>query len=216
MPSSFHFACFLKQQALHLCRLCTHVSFHFTCFDYLSRVLLIFSIHALFLEILIRLFLLNHYVNLCWSVGVAVKYVLQAPKNSVAGIVEHVLVQALDQFGNVASAETRGVTLVTSDAQRTLVPILNGQGTVAVTTTLAHLVALSLSDSASTGLNVASSSSINFLPGLFHPSFQFFPLQRLTAPTPVVSNLLFCRFFFAAVDCQANHRSLGVEVGSLD
>ena len=74
--------------------------------------------------------------------------------------------EALDQYLNVATAENRGVTLVTSDGQRTLVPIQSGQGYVTVTTTLAHLVALSLADTLTTGLTVSSTSSINFLPGI--------------------------------------------------
>ena len=78
-----------------------------------------------------------------------------------------VTVQAWDQFGNVATGESRDVTLLTSGSATGggRVIISNGVGTRLISDETAETVSLTLADTEVTGLDVSSTQDVVFAPG---------------------------------------------------
>ena len=98
--------------------------------------------------------------------GLAKSFVLPSPVTVTAGDAVSVTIAALDQYANIATAKNTYISLVTDQSQTFNVSISAGTGTQQITTNLSILVHLSLVDTAATGLNVSSKTTINFLPGL--------------------------------------------------
>jgi hypothetical protein len=101
-----------------------------------------------------------------FTAGGAVRFVIVDPSDGTVDDPILVTVRALDQFGNVATGENRGVTLRGSgSAIGGFVDIYNGQGTVLVYDEVAQTVTLSLLDTEVTGLDVSSTQTVVFAPG---------------------------------------------------
>jgi phosphotransferase system IIA component/3'-phosphoadenosine 5'-phosphosulfate (PAPS) 3'-phosphatase len=99
--------------------------------------------------------------------GAAVRFVILDPVDGTAPGPILVTVQALDQFGNVASSENRDVTLLTSGSASGggRVPIVTGVGTRLISDPVAETVTLSLADTDATGLDVSSIQNVVFSSG---------------------------------------------------
>jgi hypothetical protein len=102
--------------------------------------------------------------------GAAVQFFIQNPPDGTVGSPVPVTVEARDQFGNVATGESRDVTLVASGSATVsnggLVDVASGTGSVNVDDTVAETVQLSLSDTEGTGLNVSSVQDVIFATAL--------------------------------------------------
>jgi len=102
--------------------------------------------------------------------GAATRFVIVNPTDGTVGTPVPVTVQALDQFNNLATGESRDVTLLATGsatvASGGLVNIAAGSGTVNVDDTVAETVTLTLSDTQSTGLNVSSQEDVIFAAAL--------------------------------------------------
>jgi urease beta subunit len=99
------------------------------------------------------------------TAGPATRYVILDPPDGIVGVPILVTVQAQDQFGNVATGENRGVTLLpTGSADGGFVFITNGTGTVLVEDQVAETVTLRLADTEGTNLDVSSTQSVTFAP----------------------------------------------------
>jgi len=105
--------------------------------------------------------------DVVFSAGAATRFVIDDPADGTVGDLITVTVRALDQFGNLAVGENRGVTLVTSGSATGggLVSIAAGIGTRNITDTTPETVLLSLSDTQGTGLNVSSTQDVVFAAG---------------------------------------------------
>ena len=81
-----------------------------------------------------------------------------------------VTIRALDQYGNIATAENRDVTLRVSGhavaPNSGVVNIGSGVGTIQITNTRPETVNLSLLDSSNTGVDVTSTQSVVVVAGL--------------------------------------------------
>ena len=102
--------------------------------------------------------------DVVFAAGAATEFVILDPTDGTTGTPITVTVQAQDQFGNVATAEDRDVTLV-ADGDATgggLVAIVAGVGTLDISDSTAETVNLSLSDSESTSLTVSSTQDVVF------------------------------------------------------
>ncbi len=108
--------------------------------------------------------------DVAFGPGAAVQFFIQNPVDGIVGTPVPVTVQARDQFGNVATGESRDVTLVASGSATVsnggLVDIVSGTGSADVDDTVAETVSLTLSDTQGTGLNVASSQDVIFAAAL--------------------------------------------------
>ena len=98
---------------------------------------------------------------------VATKFVILDPTDGTVDAAITVTVQAQDAGGNVDTSCSDDVTLVAggSATGAGVVDITNGDGTLDISDTVAETVALSLSDSETTGLNVDSTQDVVFSPG---------------------------------------------------
>jgi len=102
----------------------------------------------------------------------ATRFVIVDPTDGTVDAPIVVTVQATDDLGNIATDYQNDVTLVASGSAtgEGLVNIINGVGTKALSNTVVETVELSLSDTSSTGLNVASTQNVVFASG---PPSQF-------------------------------------------
>jgi hypothetical protein len=94
----------------------------------------------------------------------ATRFVILPPGNALVGASVIVTIEAQDDAGNIDTTYQQDVTLVT-DGSATgggLVSIVNGVGTKTITDTVEETVNLSLSDTATTTLNLSSTQSIVF------------------------------------------------------
>ncbi len=99
---------------------------------------------------------------------IASKFVILDPGNGIVGTPRIITIQAQDGSNQLAATYNGGVTLVASGTSVTgggLVTIVNGVGTTTVSTNIAQTVALTLSDTQSTGFDVSSSRFVTFVPG---------------------------------------------------
>ena len=96
------------------------------------------------------------------------------PMTVTAGASSLVTIQVQDDFGNIDTNYQDDVTLVTGVTSvsgsgltngEVLIDIVNGEGTITLTDTVAETVDLALSDSQGAGLNVSDTSSIVWTPG---------------------------------------------------
>ena len=88
----------------------------------------------------------------------------------------HVVLHALDQYGNVATTESRSVTVHVSGFAFVvggvyLVPFVNGVASFDMGDHTPETVTISLVDSQGSGLNVASTQAVIIVPGLNSDSF---------------------------------------------
>ena len=104
--------------------------------------------------------------------AVATRFVIIDPTDGTVDEPITVVVQAQDNLGRIITDYQTDVTLIASstggqvNATSTLINIVNGSGTTAISNTVAETILLSLFDSQSTGLNVASSTQdVVFAPG---------------------------------------------------
>ena len=97
----------------------------------------------------------------------ATKIIITNTPSTIVGDAAAVSIRAEDDLGNLATGFSGSVTLHTSgDATPGgIVTITNGLGSINVIDLKAETVNLSLEDTGSTGLNVSSTNTINFLPG---------------------------------------------------
>jgi hypothetical protein len=102
--------------------------------------------------------------DVVFSVGSATQFVILDPADATVGNQVNVTVQALDQFNNIVTTETRDVTLNASGSATGdgLVDIVGGTGTIAITDNVPETVTLTLSDTQGTGLNVSSTQDVVF------------------------------------------------------
>jgi hypothetical protein len=98
---------------------------------------------------------------------VATRFVIEDPTDGTVDASVTVTVKAVDESGDVDTGYQTDVTLLASGTAtgEGLVDIVNGEGTVALSDTLAETVQLSVSDSEGTGLNVSSTQDLVFAPG---------------------------------------------------
>ncbi|MDH3456211.1 MAG: hypothetical protein OER90_05165, partial [Gemmatimonadota bacterium] len=104
--------------------------------------------------------------DVVFSAGVATRYVIRDPTDGSVGTAILVTVEALDQFGNRATGESRDVTLLTSGSATGggNVSISNGLGTRLINDQVPETVTLSLTDTQGTGLDVSSVQNVVFGP----------------------------------------------------
>jgi len=95
----------------------------------------------------------------------ATQFVILPPTNGTVDAPVTITVRAEDASGNTDSTYQRDVTLNVDSAAVGLVDIMNGVGTLPVSSTVAHAVTLSLTDTQGTGLGTASTRSLTFAPG---------------------------------------------------
>ncbi len=78
-----------------------------------------------------------------------------------------VVIQALDQYGNIAVSESRSITLSTNGSVTGagIVTFQQGIALKSIRDSVAELVILSLQDTNSLGLNISSTSIVSFSPG---------------------------------------------------
>lgn len=95
------------------------------------------------------------------------RFVIVDPINTTVDNSLLVTVRAEDSLGNVDTSASGTVTLITSGAASGggVVTLVSGVGTKTIADHTAETVTLSLSDSASTGLDVSSSQQVVFAPG---------------------------------------------------
>ena len=86
------------------------------------------------------------------------------PGNSIAGQYVTVQVQALDQYSNIATSESRKVSLLVNGATRSDITLASGIGSTSIRLTKSGLVSLSLADNFATGLQVSSTSTFTYAP----------------------------------------------------
>jgi phosphotransferase system IIA component len=104
--------------------------------------------------------------DVVFGAGAATRFVIDDPADGTVDAPITVTVRALDGFGNLATGENRGVTLVASgSAIGGFVNITSGMGSVNVTDQVAQTVTLSLSDTQGTGLDVSSTQTVVFAAG---------------------------------------------------
>lgn len=98
---------------------------------------------------------------------VATRFVIISPASATVGDTTTINVEAQDVSGNIDTSTTTSVTLHTNGSATPggIVNIVNGVGTINIIDTKAETVTLTLSDSGSTGLDVSSTKTINFLAG---------------------------------------------------
>ncbi|MBI2099385.1 hypothetical protein HYT45_03180 [Candidatus Uhrbacteria bacterium] len=96
----------------------------------------------------------------------ATRFVIINPTDSVVGAAVTVTVKAQDDSGNVDTTYQNDITLVASGSATGggLVNIANGVGTKEINDNVAETVTLSLSDTASTGLDVSGTQDVVFSP----------------------------------------------------
>jgi hypothetical protein len=101
-------------------------------------------------------------------IGASVRYEIQKAGDTIVAGNALVNVFALDQFGNINTAENRDVTL-RSEGSLVLgagvVDISSGKGSRTLTSEVAQSVVIQLLDSSSTLLSMGSPSSVIFIPG---------------------------------------------------
>jgi hypothetical protein len=103
---------------------------------------------------------------------VATRFVILDPTSTIVGDTAVITIQAQDGAGSLDTSYNGSVTLRTTGNATPggVVSLSGGVGTINIIDTTAESVSLSLEDTGSTGLDVSSSKSINFLPG---PTSQF-------------------------------------------
>jgi len=102
--------------------------------------------------------------NVVFASGAATRYVILDPSDGTVGTPILVVVQAHDQFGNVATGESRDVRLDVSGSATGsgTVNIASGVGTRSISNQVPEIVTLSLTDINATGLNVSSAQNVEF------------------------------------------------------
>jgi urease beta subunit len=104
--------------------------------------------------------------DVIFASGAATRIVILDPIDGTVDNQILVTIHALDAFGNVATGENRGVTLLTSgSAVGGFVSLFEGVGTDFIFDQVAETVQLSLSDTQGTGLDVSSTQNVVFAPG---------------------------------------------------
>lgn len=100
--------------------------------------------------------------------GATTRYVILQPPDTSVDTSCHVVIRALDQYGNIAQAETRSVTLVANGTVTGagLVAIVQGQGSKNIQNTAVGPVKVSLLDAFGiTGVDFTSTQLFKFFPG---------------------------------------------------
>jgi hypothetical protein len=105
--------------------------------------------------------------DVIFAPGAATQYVILDPIDGTVDAAITVSVHALDQYGNIATGESRDVGLVTSGSATGggRVSIASGMGTRLISDQVAETVILTLSDIDVTGLNVNSTQNVVFAVG---------------------------------------------------
>ena len=96
---------------------------------------------------------------------VATRFVIMPPANGTVDAPVIVTVKAMDASGNVDTTYQHDVTLNKDGSAVGVVAIVDGVGTLPVTSTVAHTAILLLTDSQATGLDTSSRQSLVFAPG---------------------------------------------------
>ncbi len=101
---------------------------------------------------------------------IATRFTIVKPTDNVVGATVAVTIRAEDNSGNLATTYSNSVTLVTSGhatpQNGVVVSVTNGVGSTNITDTYAETVTLSLIDSATTTLDVSSTQTVTFSPGV--------------------------------------------------
>ena len=109
-------------------------------------------------------------MRLAFFTGVATELVITEPTGGgIVGVGVGVTVEARDQYGNRAATfgdtDVKQVTLLRTPGTAQVLTFSSGIASDAVFTTVSQTLALSLQDSASTGLDVSSAVSVDFAHG---------------------------------------------------
>ena len=122
-----------------------------------------------------------------FTIASATKFVIINPTDNTVGNNVTVTIQAQDASSGVVSSYNNNVTLIASGGATGagLVNIVNGVGTIDISDHVAETVNLSLSDTASTGLDISSTQDVIFSVGALH----HFSFANISSPEIAGSNI---------------------------